>query len=58
MTEAAAVLQLAQVEFADADLVVVPSEATIEIELRNVREPQIRAAAGQWKAGLATNHAG
>jgi hypothetical protein len=41
VTEVAAILQLAQVEFGDADLVVVPSEATIEVELRDTHEPQI-----------------
>ncbi|MBR1281351.1 hypothetical protein JQ597_04785 [Bradyrhizobium sp. AUGA SZCCT0177] len=41
VVEVATILQLAQVEFADADLVIVPSEATIEVELRSVSEPRI-----------------
>jgi hypothetical protein len=39
--EVAATLQIAQVEFADADLLVVPSQACIEIVLDDVSEPQI-----------------
>ena len=41
VSEIAAVLQLAQVEFGDADLVVVPSDVMIEVELRDIRKPHI-----------------
>jgi hypothetical protein len=39
--DVAATLQIAQVEFADVDLLVVPSQASIEIVLDNIGEPQI-----------------
>ena len=40
--EIAAILQLAQVEFADADLVAIPSNVTIEVELSAVERPVVR----------------
>ncbi|WP_404653694.1 hypothetical protein [Bradyrhizobium sp. USDA 336] len=40
--EIAAILQLAQVEFADTDLVVIPSNATIEVEISAVQRPKVQ----------------
>ena len=42
VSEIAAVLQLSQVEFADTELAIIPSDVTIEVELRNVKKIDIK----------------
>jgi hypothetical protein len=42
VSELAAVLQLAHVEFGDADLVVVPSDVTVQVEVQNVASFDVR----------------
>ena len=42
VSELAAVLQLAQVEFGDTELIVIPSAATIEVELSRARKIDIK----------------
>jgi hypothetical protein len=61
VTEIAAILQLAQVEFADAELVVIPSDVVIEVELCSAKEVSIKQLPDNgklaWRVSLPTEYA-
>jgi hypothetical protein len=62
VTEFAAILQLAQVEFADAELVVIPSDVSIEIELCHKKEVKIKQLPDNgklvWRVSMPAEYAG
>ncbi|MCC8976240.1 hypothetical protein [Bradyrhizobium brasilense] len=61
VSELAAVLQLAQVEFGDADLVVIPSNVTIDVELQDVERSRVEQLPDNgrlaWRVIMPTHYA-